>query len=685
MPNVTETEMGRWKHVYAPTEGVIGNVAASFLPARASPYMKGVYLKNGEINSDFGHVDFPTPGNTQTNELNGTVMKMAQLNTLAGISYMVCLTTTNAYLYNDTTDTWDCVTQGIEIDDCEAAWDAQANVTSTADTAIKLRNSKSAKHVIASDFGTGIVSSEDDLQNTDISAAANDHVALWIRSDTALVADVLRLRLSEQAAGGTGATYIGWDLPALVANEWQHVILAMASPDESNGGSYPGDLNALASVALVANSDPGAITVYLDDIRTIKKFTGDEDNQFSVTTMNDTMVITNGVDQPQKYIGSGTLADLTTTLAAGSITTSEIAFVIKDHLVLMNNTENAADCPQRASWTNIGKLEDFTGGTAGYQDLVDDESWVMKAMLLGENEAAIYKESSIVIMKWVGGHTPFRFYTMVRETGLVGKEALVNVRGRHVGMDSNTLFVYTGGRDIEPLGSVIKDPLYTALDGTYKNRSFLMYIEEDNELQVWIPTVTANPDDVWCQNVVDGNWYRKDRTMNGYGFFLEQSALTIGELVGTIGEQNWKIGDALVKTDTPITLVGDTNGKVYKLYKATLDNNGSAITNEFQTPDFSMPDTAEYINKFMRVPQLVFEAKGQSVTTHWSGDGGQTWNPTQGNGGNVISLTSVHRMYQQDFDTVSRKIRFRFRNTTASSGYALRYYGFYWIPRSGRR
>jgi hypothetical protein len=124
---------------------------------------------------------------------------------------------------------------------------------------------------------------------------------------------------------------------------------------------------------------------------------------------------------------------------------------------------------------------------------------------------------------------------------------------------------------------------------------------------------------------------------------------------------------------------------MYKLDKLTQSNNGVAIESEFQTPDFSLPDSQDYMNMFMRVNQLIYEAAGQSVTTEYSTDSGDSWLPTQGAGGNTVALDSSYRMYQQDFDTVDRKIRFRFRNTTLNSGFKLRYYGFYWMVRSGRR
>lgn len=907
--------MGKWTHVGAPTKGYLTSVPSTMAPPEHSPSMKGVILVDGSIKSDFGHTDFPVAGDTTSNHLDSSVMKIEQFYTLAGLTFLLAFTTRNVYLYNTTTTTWDCLTPGNVIDDCEAEWDQGTGVVSHNDEVIYLRDTYSARHIILASvpafyfameddaantgvadsggsdlhgtasantdtlsalaivadgfdlefatghyvnidtaiatvltdtagsvtfyinqetplaanrtlfcfgdtngagrihawvtadgairaachtgtamawdvqtaddviesgtdfsicvvhngttpkiyldsedegliyntstdltcwmagvtgidngrigctnygsagnasffdgimdewryyssaitaretialwnygdgtdeiggFTTGVISSEEDVTTSDISGAGNTHISFWVRTDKVLAAGVVSVRLSEQNAGGIGATYADYDIPAMVADEWVHITKAITPPDAYNGGgTFPDDLDVLSSIALVANTDPGAITIWLDDVRTGLCTTGDEDNRFSTGTMNDTFIVTNGVDQPKKITETGgvlTVADLVTTLAAGSITTSELAFIFKDHVVLLNNTENAADAPQRASWTNIGKLEDFIGGTAGYQDLVDDESWIIGIGMLGENSVAIYKERSIVLMTWVGGHTPFRFKTMIKGEGLVAKDAFSDIGGEHLVMGEKGLYSYRGETTMTPIDNAMKTTLYDALDGTYRNRSFFLSVEEDDEVQVWIPTATVYPDEVWCYNTVKQVWYRKDRTMTGFGGYDAQSSLTIGDLTGTIGEQNWRFGDTLIKANSPMTLVGDSDGKVYKLDKTTLNNDGTAITNTWETVDFVLPDTPDYMNKFMRVTQLLIEASGQSVDTSYSTDGGATWNASTSH-----TLISNWDIFQHDFDTVARKIRFRFRNTTASSGFNIRYFGFYYILRSGRR
>jgi len=666
---------GNWHHIYAPTKGIVVDRPPTLLDKEASPYCKGIWLRDGEIISDYGYVKYPIPSNTQTNKLSGSLMFIDSFYRLDGLAYMYALTTREVYVYNSSLFRWENKTQGMVVSDCEDAWAAEADVTCTADTNLYMLGAKSSKSVLGAAFTTGLASSIDFVDSsTDIKDYTGLH--FWIRSSVATVAGDLVLRISDEVAGGTGGDYEDLDIPALSAGVWTAVSLTIATP---------ADYDNLRSVALVRIENLGAQDVYIDDIKAVNSFTGTTDNRFSVATYDDKWVVTNGVDQPQYTDGSGNFADLPTALNAGSITTAEVVLAFKDHLILMCTTENASDAPQRVTWSDLGKTDVWVGGTAGYQDLVDDASWIVGAETLSENEVAIYKERSIVIMTWVGGHTPYRFKTMITGTGALSKEAVTDVGGQHLVLGPDTFFMYKGGNEIEILDDNVRGLMYSRLNTGFANRAFITYVEEIDEVQIWIPTESENPDEVWCMNFIHNNWYIKGKVMTGFGFYRRQDSAIIGSLIGNIGEQNYRIGDLLTKEYAPITLHGDVDGNVFQAERTSLNNDGAAIENTFETPDFTLPDTPDYMNKFMRVAQLIIEARGQSVTCYWSDDGGSTWSPTQGNGQNTISLDSTYRIYQQDFETTSRKIRFKFNNSSLSSGFYIRYYGIYWIPRSGRR
>lgn len=147
------------------------------------------------------------------------------------------------------------------LDDCQTAWTAQANVTSTAETAAKKANAKGGKHVIGATFTTGLVATRD-FTAKDLSGYTE--VGFWIYSDIAIAAGVLQLVMDETAACASPDETL--DIPALAAGVWRYVKLAFTGAGTTR--------DAVISVGLKAASDPGAATVYIDDIRVGNPFIG---------------------------------------------------------------------------------------------------------------------------------------------------------------------------------------------------------------------------------------------------------------------------------------------------------------------------------------------------------------------------------------------------------------------------
>ena len=250
-------------------------------------------------------------------------------------------------------------------------------------------------------------------------------------------------------------------------------------------------------------------------------------------------------------------------------------------------------------------------------------------------------------------------------------------------LDGGTGLIYTTydeSAKYSLIGNENKNTIYSRFNSEYASSLFILYLEEDDEVQLWIPTTATTPDEVWCIDINKKVWYRKSRAMTGYGFYRSQSSVKIGDLVGTIGEQNYKYGSTTIKSQNKITLVGDVDGNVYYLNKATTNNNGVAIESEYQTKDFIVPDGKENQNVYMRVDQLLFEAKGAVASTFFSTDSGVTWSPC----GPAVTLNAAYSIYQRDFDTVTRKIRFKFYKNALNSSLSLRYIGFKYTVRSGR-
>ena len=140
-----------------------------------------------------------------------------------------------------------------EIDDCDSAWTASANVTATADTSDKKEGTASVKLAIADGFTTGLVAYHD-ITQMDLS---NKHtVKLYIKSNVTWAAGGLQLLLDD--TNGCGSPVETINLPAIATTDgWIYLEISLANPAS--------DI-AIKSVGLYATTDPGAATIHLDII-----------------------------------------------------------------------------------------------------------------------------------------------------------------------------------------------------------------------------------------------------------------------------------------------------------------------------------------------------------------------------------------------------------------------------------
>ena len=138
------------------------------------------------------------------------------------------------------------------ISDCETAWTASANVTSTADTGTFKENTKSAKHVIAAAFTTGKAAY---FATGTIDLSAYQQVSFWMQNNAAVAASTLSLRLCSDTTGDVTVHTV--TVPEISnSNLWTPITVDLGSNMNS----------AIASVALYADLDPGTINIQLDNI-----------------------------------------------------------------------------------------------------------------------------------------------------------------------------------------------------------------------------------------------------------------------------------------------------------------------------------------------------------------------------------------------------------------------------------
>ncbi|HMW91712.1 MAG TPA: hypothetical protein PKE54_16920, partial [Candidatus Obscuribacter sp.] len=140
-----------------------------------------------------------------------------------------------------------------------AAWTAVANVTTTANQAGKLGATSASNIAIAGAFTTGKVAH---FATGALNLSGYQQVSFWIKANAAVAAGVLRFDTCSDATGNTVVDSL--TLPALTANVWQAITLDKAA----NLGA------TINAIRLHAISDPGTVTLTIDDVIACKASSG---------------------------------------------------------------------------------------------------------------------------------------------------------------------------------------------------------------------------------------------------------------------------------------------------------------------------------------------------------------------------------------------------------------------------
>ncbi len=148
------------------------------------------------------------------------------------------------------------------ISECEAAWDAQANVTATLETSDYKVGSGSAKFVCGALLANGDLIATDVITSVDLTSCTA--ILFWAKSTVNITtAGDLAILTSETAT--CGGTPIVLSVPVLVANTWKFCKAT---------GTFTAENATISVGAKLVAGDPGAFTLYLDHIMGAKAIVG---------------------------------------------------------------------------------------------------------------------------------------------------------------------------------------------------------------------------------------------------------------------------------------------------------------------------------------------------------------------------------------------------------------------------
>jgi hypothetical protein len=148
-----------------------------------------------------------------------------------------------------------------ELNDADDVWTASPYVTAKLDSTSYVEGAASANLKIEDDFTTGVVAYHDITSGPgapDLSEGAN--ITFWVKSSANLGDGILQLGLSESYCGTGPSESFAIPGTVLDGRSWQKAMVSLS------GTAI--DYDAVKSVVLYADSDPGTVTIWLDIIET---------------------------------------------------------------------------------------------------------------------------------------------------------------------------------------------------------------------------------------------------------------------------------------------------------------------------------------------------------------------------------------------------------------------------------
>lgn len=381
---------------------------------------------------------------------------------------------------------------------------------------------------------------------------------------------------------------------------------------------------------------------------------------------HDWFVFTNGVDRPKRYDG----IDCTDIPNLGDVICKALRLYNKA-LFLLNTTEGGTAFPQRVRRSDIGDPENWTTGTAGFDDLYDSSDFILAGEVLGPY-LIVYRERSIERGEFVGqGGLNYNFESMVQGEGIITTLGVTNMGDFHVILGNANIYEYRAGFDLDPIGDKIQPKLFGSgadVSREFRSRSFTFFVEELNEIWIFLPSSASETcDRLFRYNISDKNFAERRfaHKFIGFGFYERQEVLAWNDLVGDWAAQTWEWGSSAGGRGAPTThLCAETPLQVFEYdYIATSDA-GAAISFVFETKDFLISEA------LVRLDTVEGFLRGAAILVEYSKDEGLTW----------LTLGTVSNAANNKFllgkQDVMDRIRFRFSGSDPQ--FMLTLFEFYW-------
>lgn len=232
------------------------------------------------------------------------------------------------------------------------------------------------------------------------------------------------------------------------------------------------------------------------------------DTRWNGGVLNSIPVLNNSVDDPQMWNPVNTSTKLVALSNWPANTKCKVLRPFGYFLVALDVTKSGTRYPTMVKWShsadpgtvpNSWNEADPTKDT-GEVSLSQSAGFVIDCLVLrGVN--IIYKEDSTYIMQYIGGSQIFSFSLFLKESGILGRDCVVEFSGKHFVVSNNDVIVHDGS-SVQPIVNARnRRALFNSIDQTTAiTRSFCLRNFKYNEIWFCYPeagNIAANRALVW--------------------------------------------------------------------------------------------------------------------------------------------------------------------------------------------
>lgn len=338
-------------------------------------------------------------------------------------------------------------------------------------------------------------------------------------------------------------------------------------------------------------------------------YTGTTANKWNGGDLSGTLVVNNGIDNPQ-YWGGNVATPMADLLNWPANTQCKVMRPFKQFLMALNVTKSGTNYPHMVKWSTEavpGTLPaswDQTDPTqdAGEQDLADTEDHLVDGLALGDT-FMIYKENSTYAAQFIGQPYIFRFACISKESGILATNCVAAFPGTpnfpmggHAIMTQGDIVVTNG---ISPPQSIadrrMRKAIFNNLDSTNYANSFAVENPTRNEIWFCYPTSGS----VWCNqaaiwNYKDNTWGVRDipnltHANAGVIVYAQANTWDVDTDAWDNDDTTWGEDDY---TQAASRVMMADSGQLLHLADITRSFNGSPMTASIERTglDFGMPE-----------------------------------------------------------------------------------------------